>query len=173
MSQPCPLLVLDTSVFVQAHRNYYSHDICPGFWKLLEHFAQVDHLLSIDRVRDEIFTPDEPDELMEWASQVQPSIFASTVQQPVVDAFKEMQSWAQGNAQFSSEAKVKFAGVADGWVIAYAKTNSAVVVTQEVYRADVKKRIPIPNVCLAFNVSYIDTFEMLRRLGGKFEWRQP
>lgn len=173
MGQPRPLLVLDTSVFVQAHRNYYSHDICPGFWNLLDHFAQSDHLLSIDRVRDEIFAPDEPDDLTQWARQAPSGLFAATSEQAVVDAFKQMQRWSQGKAQFSAEAKEKFAEVADGWVVAFAKAHSAVVVTQEVFRADVKKRIPIPNVCLEFSVDCIDTFEMLRRLGGKFTWQQP
>ena len=173
MSQPRPLLVLDTSVFVQAHRNYYACDICPGFWDLLDYFAQLGLILSIDRVRDEIFAPDEPDELTGWAEQTPSGLFTSTSEQAVVGAFKQMQAWSQGNAQFSAEAKEKFAEIADGWVVAYAKAHTAVVVTQEVYRADVKKRIPIPNVCQAFSVDCIDTFEMLRRLGGKFTWRQP
>jgi hypothetical protein len=163
---------LDTSVFVQAHRNYYSHDICPGFWILLDHFAQLGHILSIDRVRDEIFAPDEPDDLTDWAIQAPSGLFTFTSGQPVVDAFREIQTWARESTQFSAEAKVKFAGIADGWVVAYAKAHGAVVVTQEVYSADVKKRIPIPNVCLEFDVTHIDTFEMLRRLGGKFHWRQ-
>ncbi len=173
MSQPRPLLVLDTSVFVQAHRNYYAHDICPGYWNLLAHCAQVRDLLSIDRVRTEIFAPDEPDFLMEWASQAPSELFVSSAEQPVVNAFSEMQLWAQSNVQFMPEAREKFAVVADGWVAAYAKANGAIVVTQEVYSADVKKRIPIPNVCLEFNVAYIDTFEMLRRLGVNFHWQQP
>ena len=173
MSQPRLLLVLDTSVFVQAHRNYYSQDICPGFWDLLDHFAKSDHILSIDRVSDEIFAPEVPDDLSVWAKQAPPGLFTSTSDQAVVDAFKRMQKWVQGTAQFSAEAKETFAEVADGWVTAYAKAHSAVVVTQEVFSAEVKKRVPIPNVCQAFGVDCIDTFEMLRRLGGKFNWQQP
>ena len=173
MSQLRSLLVLDTSVFVQAHRSYYAHDICPGFWNLLAHFAQVGDLLSIDRVRAEIFAPNEPDELTEWARQAPSELFVSSAEQPVVDAFSQMQSWAQSNVQFKPEAREKFAVVADGWVAAYAKAHRAVLVSQEVYSADVKKRIPIPNVCREFNVAYTDTFEMLRQLGVKFDWRQP
>ena len=84
-----------------------------------------------------------------------------------------MQTWVQGTVQFNAEAKEKFAEIADGWVVAYAKAHRAVVVTQEVYNANVKKRIPIPNVCLEFSVDCIDTYEMIRRLGGKFTWQQP
>ena len=171
MVRPYSLLVLDTSVFVQAHRNYYSLDICPGFWRVLSHFTQSGDLLSIDRVRKEIFEPDEPDELMEWANQAPSGLFVSTGEQSVVDAFSQMQTWVYRNTQFSLEAKEEFARVADGWVVAYAKAHDAVLVTQEVFDENVKKRVPLPNVCKQFGVPYLGTFEMLRQLGAKFGWQ--
>lgn len=57
---------------------------------------------------------------------------------------------------------------ADGWLIACAKAREHIIVTNEVYRPDIKKRIPICNACLAFRIPYIDTFEMLRRLNIRF-----
>ena len=65
-------------------------------------------------------------------------------------------------------AKTEFASGADGWLIAYAKVNDCVLVTQEVLRPNVKNKVPIPNVCRAFSVPYIDTFEMIRALGIKW-----
>ena len=41
----------------------------------------------------------------------------------VIDAFAEMVKWVQAERQFTPEAKSLFASVADGWVIAYGKTN--------------------------------------------------
>ena len=35
MDQEYPLFVLDTNVFIQAHRRYYAQDVCPGFWECL------------------------------------------------------------------------------------------------------------------------------------------
>ncbi|MER3425446.1 MAG: DUF4411 domain-containing protein, partial [Nitrospiraceae bacterium] len=54
---------------------------------------------------------------------------------------------------------------ADGWLVADAKVNSCVVVTQEVFDPVIKRKVPIPNMCQALSVPYIDTFDMMRRLG--------
>ena len=170
MDRARSLLVLDTNIFLEAHRRYYAQDICPGFWECLRHYALKGSLLSIDRVLKEIL---EPDEVAKWARQAPDELFASTAEQPVIDAFKQMQSWAQGNTQFRVEAREEFARVADGWVAAYAKVHGGVVVTHELFRANVRKRVPLPNVCQEFGISFHDTFEMLRQLGVKFDWRQP
>ena len=63
--------------------------------------------------------------------------------------------------------------MADGWLAAYARVYNAVVVTQEVFNADVRKRVPLPNVCRQFGVDCRDTFEMLRELEVRFDWRHP
>lgn len=79
--------------------------------------------------------------------------------------------WAVQQAQFSTQAKADFARAdnADAWVVAYAMAKGCVVVTHEQYDPNIKRKIPIPNVCKAFGVPYVDTFEMLRRLGVKFQ----
>ncbi len=53
-------------------------------------------------------------------------------------------------------------------LVAYAKVNDFILVTQEVLSPEVQRRVPIPNVCRAFNVHYVDTFKMLRGLGMRF-----
>lgn len=73
--------------------------------------------------------------------------------------------WAQQKDQFIDAAKEEFATVADAWLIAHAHAMGATVVTLEVFNPDIKKKIPIPNVCREFGVEAIDTFEMMRRLG--------
>ena len=134
------------------------------------HYALNGRLLSLDRVREEIL---EPDQLVKWTRQAPDGLFVSTAEQPVSETFKQVHSWVQENVQFWSEAKEEFARVADGWVAAYAKANDAVVVTHEVFRANVHKRVPLPNICQEFGIAYCDTFEMLRQLGVRLEWRQP
>jgi hypothetical protein len=76
-----------------------------------------------------------------------------------------MANWVQSEPQFTPEATAEFLSVADGWVAAYANTNGLVVVTHEEFAPDVKKKVPIPNVCIEFGVEYCNTFEMLRGLG--------
>ena len=74
-------------------------------------------------------------------------------------------TWVQGQDQFSDAAKADFARGADGWLVAYAKAKGCIVVTLETINLDIKRKVPIPNVCQAFGVQFVDTFEMLRRLG--------
>ncbi len=72
-------------------------------------------------------------------------------------------------ADYLEEAKTVFAGVADGWVIAYAKASGRTVVSHET-RADPasRRRVKIPDVCDAFSIPYIGLFQMLRDLGIVF-----
>ena len=161
------MYVLDANVFMTAHHDYYAPDLCPGFWECLQHYSRARRLLSIDRVRNEIVSPDK---LVRWVKQAPSDLFRSSAQGEVVDAFSEMQTWVQGNGQFLSPAKDEFARVADGWLAAYAKVHGAIVVTQEVFDPNVRRRVPLPNVCKEFDVPYRNTFETLRELGVRFDW---
>ncbi len=86
-------------------------------------------------------------------------------------AFGEMMGWVQSNGRFLQPAKDEFARVADGWLVAYAKVHGLAVVTHEVYDPDVRKKVPIPNVCRQFDVPHKGTFSMLRSLGVSFGWK--
>jgi hypothetical protein len=161
------MFLLDTNVFIEAHQRYYTMDLCPGFWKCLEHFCQESRVLTIDRVRDEI---SEGDALNEWVKQIPGELFAPTAEQEVVQAFSQMMAWVQGNGTFKLEAKDEFARVADGWLVAYAKVHGLTVTTQEVFNPNIQRKVPIPNVCQQFDVPYTNTFSMLRSLSVRFDW---
>jgi hypothetical protein len=156
--------VLDANVFIQAHRAYYGFDICPGFWRSLLREHEAKRVVSIDKIRDELLG--SKDQLSAWVKDTAPAtLFKGTADKAVSDAYRDMVKWVQGEAQFTVEAKAGFADVADGWVIAFAKAYGHVVVTHEQYRPDAKSKVPMPNVCLEFDVDYCDTFEMLSALG--------
>lgn len=168
MNQGISSYVLDANIFIEAHRRYYAQDLCPGFWQCLIHFCSEQRVFSIDRVRDEVLI--SQDKLSEWVKQAPVDLFVSSAEGPVIDSFMEMMNWVQRNSQFLPEAKEQFARTADGWIAAYARVHNAVLVTHEVFNADSKKRVPIPNVCRQFDVDYRDTFSMLRELEVRFEW---
>ena len=52
--------------------------------------------------------------------------------------------------------------------MAFALANELIIVTHEAFDQNIKKRIPIPNVCTEFDIDYCDTFEMLRQLQFSF-----
>jgi len=158
--------VLDANVFIEAARRYYAFDIAPPFWESLLHHAANGRLQSIDRVKYELERG--KDELATWATEQFNDAFASTDEEDVLESYSEVMSWVQAQDQFSDAAKADFASGADGWLVAYAKSKEHIVVTHEQPAPDVRRKVPIPNVCEAFSVSYIDTFEMLRQLGVRF-----
>lgn len=163
--------VLDANVLIEAHQRYYSFDICPGFWLALVRQHERKRVFSIDRIKAEIIRGNDP--LSDWVRNKAPgTFFKGTADKRVSDAFGDMVNWVQAEQQFTPEAKFLFASVADGWLIAYAMTNGLVVVTHEEYAPDAKKSVPIPNVCLEFNVVYCSTFDVLSELGVKFVLRK-
>lgn len=84
-----------------------------------------------------------------------------------------MQMWVQTNDQFLPGAKHEFASVADGWLAAYAKVHRTVLVTNEVSDSNVRRRVPLPNLCKQFDIAYCNTIDTLRGLGVTFNLRTP
>lgn len=156
---------LDANVFIEAARRYYAFDLAPGFWRSLVALASDGRIASVDRVRKEL--EKGKDELATWAKSDFSDAFEPTTDSNVIQEFVRIMRWVQAQDQFLDAAKALFAAGADGWLIAHAKVKGGVVVTHEAFSAEVKKKVPIPNVCKAFGVEFIDTFEMLRRLGVK------
>lgn len=64
MSEAGNKYILDSNVFIEAHRRYYSFDIAPSFWKFLMDNAKANKLISIDRVYTELTKG--KDQLAEW-----------------------------------------------------------------------------------------------------------
>ncbi len=160
-------LLLDTNVFVEAHKRYYAQDICPGFWNCLLLHCNKGSVRSIDKVKEEIKTGQ--DELWDWVQSAPQDLFATSNEQPVQEAFSEIIEWVVRNQQFTDAAQTEFARGADGWLVAYARVHGVMLVTDEKSDPKIKKRVPIPNVCKKFNVSYENTFSMLRGLGVQFK----
>jgi hypothetical protein len=162
-----PVLVIDSSVLIEAARRYYAFDVAPGFWEGLVLHCAEGRVCSIDWVKKELEKGN--DRLADWADSDAGTAFVPTTDDDVLAQYAEIMDWVTRNRQFHDSAKADFASGADGWVVAYAKAKGHVVVTQEVLRRDVKRKVPIPNVCDQFGVRWIDTFAMLRELGIKLK----
>lgn len=160
------IYVIDASVFIQAARGYYAFDLAPGFWQSLIKHAGTGRVCSIDRVKREL--EQGRDDLANWARTDFAHAFLSTDEQDVVDSYRNAMEWVHSHDQFLAAAKAEFAGVADGWLVAFAQARNGVVVTHEVPEPNRRNKIKIPNVCQALGVRYVDTFEMLRDLGVKW-----
>jgi hypothetical protein len=162
-----PVFVLDANVFIEAAQRYYAFDLAPRFWESLIHHAKNDRIRSIDRVQTELERGN--DDLAAWAKADFDNWFVSTDEPDVAESYGNIMAWVEAQVQFSDAAKADFAGGADGWLLAYCKVKGCIVVTHEAPAPDAKRKVPIPNVCQAFEVQFVDTFEMLRTLGVRFE----
>lgn len=168
MSDPLESYVLDSNVFIQAHRKFYAFSICPGYWEALCWHRTNGRVRSVDKVGDEL--EHGGDALWDWArDSFGAEGFCNTA--VAAEVFGTMAAWVQGQNQFTPAAKAEFMGVADGWLCAFAKANGSVLVTLEEHKPDAKGKVPLVNVCKAFDVETITPFEMLRRLGIRLSWQ--
>ena len=163
---------LDANVFIEAYRRYYAFAICPGFWQSLVHHHSQGRIFSIERVKAEM--ADQGDELAAWVeNQELDGCFESSDTAEIIATYAQLVAWVTGQAQFTAAAKAEFAEKPDAWLIAYSKVTEKALVTHEVLRQEARARVPIPNVCEAFDVEYLDTFEMLKDLGAAYHWNAP
>jgi len=163
--------IVDADVFITAKNQYYAFDICPGFWKSLIHHCKGGSIRSIDRVRNELLAGRETEDLVQWVKNDLPAaFFLDTNVEDVVSTFADIMLWVQRNQRYFDRAKAKFATAADGWLVAYAVNHSAIVVTNEQPRPESRNRVLLPDVCTQFNVTYKDTFSMLKALAIHFDW---
>lgn len=49
----------------------------------------------------------------------------------------------------------------------------ATLVTHEKPNPDIRRKLPIPNVCDALGSPYVEAFEMLRKLETQLSWQAP
>jgi hypothetical protein len=162
--------LVDASVLMEAHRRYYRFGVCPGFWEALIWHHKQGVVTSIDRVKKEV--EEGKDALRQWVKDECPStIFDAANSKAIGERYGKIISWAGAQDRYRPEALAGFATVADGWLVAYAGEHGLTVVTQEVAAPESKKEVKVPDVCEAFKVSCIDTFEMLEKLNVRFTWK--
>lgn len=156
-----PFLV-DANVLIAAHRLYYAFDLCPGFWRSVQEGFAAKRIFSIRRVHAELHAGG--DVLAKWiAAELPAEFFLDDASVAIAASYAPMMTWV-ASRDFLPAAKAKFASDADGWLIAAAKQGNFCLVTHEVRQIGAKARVPMPNVCEEFGVSYCNTFEMLRAL---------
>lgn len=162
--------LVDANVLMEAHRHYYTFDLCPGFWECVVWHHKQGVMSSIDRVKDEI--EDGKDALSHWVKRSCPaSFFVATTDRKVADSYGKIIVWTQSQKQYKPEAQAKFASAADGWLVAHAREHGFVVVTQEAPAPESRSEIKLPDVCNSFGLPYLGTFEMLKELKVRFTWK--
>lgn len=162
--------VLDSNFFIQAHRIHYPIDVAAGFWNKVRQLAEVGRIISIDKVRKELY--DKNDILEDWCRKNLPEDFFKDTS-IVMDAYTRVIAWAMSRSgHYLTNALNEFlnADEADAFLVAYclADNTNRFVVTQELSEPNRQNKVKIPDACIALNVSYVNTIEMFRQLGETF-----
>ena len=138
-------------------------EICPDYWSILDDLARRKIIFSPIEVRRELEKID--DGLKAWIHE-RPYIFKD-IDIPVQEHLRTIMF---SHARLVDTIKQR--SIADPWVIAFAISEKAIVVTKESAVGNSSSaRIKIPDVCNALGVEWIDDFEFAREIGLTFSAR--
>lgn len=167
------MYLLDSGVFIQAHRFHYGFDICPGFWNWLIRQHHDGIVFSIEKVKEELLQNDKIDDLHAWAKKIPEAFFvpATAATDPSfrrVSNFLYLPTGSQ--VRYKHTPITAFMAGADYFLVAQALELKAAGVTHEgAPKEQVStKEIKIPYVCRELGIRCINTFEMLKEQGARF-----
>ena len=119
-----------------------------------------------DKVKEEIFSGN--DQLSDWLRENQACFIQKNMSDiEVINAYSRIIQNVADNPRYSEAAKEEFARVADSWICAHALAHKYVVVTEETYDPNSKKRVKIPNICKDYEIEYIDMIRFFREIEVK------
>lgn len=162
--------VVDSNFFIQAHRATYPLDVAKSFWQKVNELAQSGTIISIDKVKKELF--DKNDDLEDWCKNNLPDGFFND-SSTALSQYGQISSWATSKSDhYLPNAINEFLDVdeADAFLVAFVLEDAynRVLVTHEVSEPNRKNKIKMPEPCNHFGVKYMNTIEMFRELGITF-----
>jgi hypothetical protein len=86
----------------------------------------------------------------------------------LVPTLAEIARWVTKGSYTPAAQSTFLQATADYYLVAQARLGEHTLVTHEVPDPDAKRRVKIPDVCLAFGVKHISPFVMLRREKARF-----
>ena len=158
------MYLLDSNIFIDAKNSAYGLDFCPAFWDWLLQSHSRGLLGSIDAVKNELLAGQ--DELTRWAREAPADFF----QQPTssgIEVLRQITNHIEAKDSPRAE-KTRFLSKADPFLIAHAKAENHVVVTNEKAVPANSRKIKIPNVCSAFGVKFCSIYDVIRESKARF-----
>lgn len=144
----------DTNAFIEPWNKHYRMSLTPHYWGKIDNLINDGRIFCPVEVFDEI-TKTQDDSLATWVKARKDKLI-HPITIPLQHQVREILN------KFPKLINVKKnQSMADPWVIAHAIVENAIVVTKEAMGANTD--IKIPNVCVAYNLEYIDEFELAER----------
>lgn len=156
--------LLDSNTYIEAKNFYYGMSICPAYWDWLDQQARNGFIASVKEVAREL--KEGNDELARWVKERADHFVTHDDDQTQMVASEIAQHLMEGDYQPAS--RDSFLAKADLWIIAKAKVEGATVVSHESLVQPNSRKVKVPNICNAFQVPCISTFECLHTLQANF-----
>ena len=156
---------LDSNIFIEGKKGPYGFDIAPRFWDLMDEMVAEGRISCPTRVYDELLNGQ--DDLAAWAQERRESGLFVEPEASVQAAFGQVAEYVQASYP-NTNATQRFLDRADPWVISHAVVEGSAVVTMEIAVQPNVQKVKIPNVCSHFNVPCVNTYQMLRELGVRW-----
>ncbi len=134
-------------------------ELSPAYWEILDSFAQNGRVFSPIEVKREILRLD--DGLADWLKE-RPYFFREITTEVQVELQRILATYPR------LVDTIKQRSIADPWVIAFAITENAIVVTKEEPVGSNSRRIKIPDVCNELSIPWMNDFQLARELGIHF-----
>ena len=162
--------LLDTNIYVHAYERYYRNDYFPTFW---DKFSSImnDHVILPKIVKDEIT---KSPWFISWLNE---NYQAEIVNHKIYsDNWQNILEFVQSCGLYTEKALTDQArgwaqeGVADPWLIAIAKRDELVLVSDETKianlgKGNLVKAVKIPDVCDRQDVRCITMNEFFGEIG--------
>ncbi|MCY4100007.1 MAG: DUF4411 family protein, partial [Rhodobacteraceae bacterium] len=95
------------------------------------------------------------------------NLFLPIIIHEIEPYLRDLTNWVNELGKPDAE-KQRFLASGDYWLIAYAMVNQCKVVTLEAPAPPNSPKIKIPDVCRAFNLDCMKTFDLLQIAGARF-----
>lgn len=153
------MYVFDTSGLIALMGFFPSR--FPTLWQNIGQLISLRKFVSVKEVYREI--EDRGDGLFDWAEENKTIFYAPTMDEAtfIAEIFK-ISHFQQAMAK---QKQLNGGAFADPFVIAKARVDKGIVVTQEKIKANASK---IPNICQHFSVGCIDLEKMMEQEGWSF-----
>ena len=153
--------IFDTNIFIRS-KHELPVDVWPTFWCKIEGLIKSGQIFSSIKVKEEIERGG--DELTDWMRNNVVTGFYIPIEQDVLRKYADVTNWAN-TGSYTPNAVNEFASVADSYLVATAAAKDLTLVTFETPDSNSKKRVKIPDACVAMGVNYCDLNTALRNLG--------
>ncbi|MCF0178309.1 MAG: DUF4411 family protein [Bacteroidales bacterium] len=154
--------IFDTNIFIRSKIEMPS-DLWPTFWARMSELIRNGRITSSVKVKEEIERGN--DDLTEWMRNNTTPVFFLPIDAEVLEKYSDTQNWANTNPIFSQNARTEYANVADAYLVATAAAKGMTLVTYETRDPMCRRRVKIPDACIALGVRYCDLNTALRELG--------